>query len=172
MKKIVIVLILCLLVGCSSDSAVEIETTVEPTNDITDVEIQHEEQEEIMEESIDEAIDESVKINIDLSILNDTMAYAQLSQMMFDMETYEGKVVKIVGLYDVQYIQGLDKTIYTILIFDATLCCTAYMELDFSAFEEYPSDAGEITLIGTYRIDDFEGNEYPILDVISYQYNT
>lgn len=82
-------------------------------------------------------------IDIDLSIMNDTMAYSTMVNILNDAENNIGKRLKVSGKYDYQ--NGCHWLVMT----DDTLCCSIGMEFMLDN-QEYPSIGTNITLYGIF----------------------
>ena len=47
----------------------------------------------------------SVEEQVDLTAMNQTMAYARLSEMFYDKESYQGCVVRVLGRFSTHYVE-------------------------------------------------------------------
>lgn len=106
-----------------------------------------------------------VNIDIDLSILNSTMSYAQTFDMLINPKNYEGKIVKMKGQFAKYFDNIENKTYYTVNIFDQGGCCS--MGVEFLAKDidesEYPNDGEEIVVTGVFQTYMENGNLYATL---------
>ena len=91
------------------------------------------------------------RVGIDLAALNKTMMYAQVSDMIYNFDTYVGKSVRISGPLDVFTDDVVGQTHYVCLIEDATACCTQGIEFDFADKEiKLPPKGSVVTVSGTF----------------------
>ena len=106
--------------------------------------------------------DEDIKNNecdIDLTKMNSTMVYSEVSNMMSNPGDYEGKIVKMNGSFSVYEAQ--ERVYFACIIADATACCSQGIEFllknERQYPKEYPALGQEITVIGEFETY-FEGN--------------
>ena len=94
----------------------------------------------------------SEKYDIDLTAMNSTMVYSEVSDMMMDPKKYEGKYVKMRGSFAVY--EGETRNYYACLIADATACCSQGIEFVLDKKTTYPDDYPpldtEITVTGIF----------------------
>ena len=99
------------------------------------------------------------RVDVDLAALTKTMMYAQVSDMIYNPDTYIGKSVRISGPLDVFADEVYGQTHYVCLIEDATACCTQGIEFDFADKETILPPTGTIVTVSgtfdTYMIDMF-----------------
>ena len=92
--------------------------------------------------------------DVDLTVLNSTMVYAQVYDMMVSPEQYLGKTVKIKGNFT--YEEGENRYYFACLISDATACCAQGIEFvlkeDLAFPAEYPALYTEITVAGVFDV--------------------
>ncbi len=92
------------------------------------------------------------KYDIDLTAMNSTMVYSEVSNMMMEPQSYEGKYVKMRGSFAVY--EGETRNYYACLISDATACCSQGIEFildkNISYPDDYPPLDTEITVVGTF----------------------
>ena len=103
-------------------------------------------------------------IDIDLTVLSSTMVYAEVYRLMTEPEKYEGKIIKMNGLY---YANSYEPTVYSyhfIVIPDATSCCAQGLEFiwlgEHSYPDDYPEDGTEIEITGKFDGYDDDGNTF------------
>lgn len=90
------------------------------------------------------------EIDVDLTTMSATIVYSQVSDMMTNPGNYEGKVIKMNGIY--QLYTNEDGSVFypACVIMDATACCANGIE--FLPPEDANLTAGEeITVIGTFE---------------------
>lgn len=102
--------------------------------------------------------DEVTEISYDLSSLNDTMAYAQLINIIKEPDEYLDKGIKLKGLYTANFNGFTHDYNYTITIQDNTQCCAQGIEFILKNDKDYPEENSEITLIGV--LDLFEEGKH------------
>ena len=107
-------------------------------------------------------------VDIDLTALSSTMVYSQVYDMLyFSPESYRGKTVKMRGSFEAyQWVDKdgqpvKDKASTACVVADATACCAEGIEFvcgDGSVYpQDYPEIGTEITVTGTFQIDEEEG---------------
>lgn len=107
-------------------------------------------------------------MDIDLTALSSTMVYSQVYDMLyFSPESYRGKTVKMRGSFEAyQWVDKdgqpvKDKVSTACVVADATACCAEGIEFvcgDGLAYpQDYPEIGTEITVTGTFQIDEAEG---------------
>lgn len=141
MKKILFVTILTLLISSCKKNQVVTQAPVEPTELTTPVVVQP-------------------KVDYDLTNMNYNMLSAITFEMLVEPEKYTDKTVKISGQFytevenDIRY--------YSVIIWDATLCCPAGMDFippDTMSFpEDFPAEEAQITVTGILRENAEDGN--------------
>ena len=108
------------------------------------------------------------KVDVDLTVLSSTMVYSQVYDMLyFSPESYRGKTVKMRGSFEAyQWVDKdgqpvKDKASTACVVADATACCAEGIEFvcgDGSVYpQDYPEIGTEITVTGTFQIDEEEG---------------
>ena len=101
----------------------------------------------------------ALKCDVDLTVMNSTMVYAEVSNMMNNPEDYIGKTVKMKGSFSIY--QTEERNYYACLIADATACCSQGIEFVLKEQkkypEEYPELGAEITVVGKFETY-FEGD--------------
>lgn len=113
------------------------------------------------------ALDE-IEVDVDVSILPTSLAFAQVSRMMFDLVTYEGNTVKIKGMYYHDQIPELDIDRKTIMLLDELSCCQGYFEIILPDGVEYPENGSQMMLVGEYVLNTNGEYSYPMLKVTDY----
>lgn len=104
---------------------------------------------------------EATETTVDLTVMNSTMVYAEVSQMMSNPEKYIGKKIKMSGTFTLYYNQDDEtKTYYACIVKDATACCQQGLEFILKDGYEYPELDTEITVEGKFEIYDEDGNKY------------
>ncbi len=98
----------------------------------------------------------SEKIDVDLTQLSSTMVYSEVFAMMMDPEKYDGKRIKMTGLYNYYHDAMVDKDYSACVVQDATACCAQGIDFvltdDYDYPEDYPEIDEEITVTGVFNI--------------------
>ncbi len=104
------------------------------------------------------------KIDVDLSVLSSTMVYSEVYNMMTNPNDYIGKTVKMSGNFSVFEDVNTGKRYFSVLIADATACCSQGIEFVLGSDKKYPEDypqiEDEITVIGKFQTYEEDGNKY------------
>lgn len=92
------------------------------------------------------------KPDVDLTVLNSTMVYSEVYNMVTSPDSYLGKTVKMKGTFT--YMKGDNRYYFACLIADATACCSQGIEFVLKKGGVFPDDyprAGEtITVVGIF----------------------
>ena len=95
-------------------------------------------------------------VDVDLTVMNSNMVYAEVYNMMMYPEDYIGKAIKIRGFYNVYEDEVNKQTYYSCIIQDATACCAQGIEFvpeDLQAFCENGYQQGdEVTVSGVFDV--------------------
>ena len=101
-------------------------------------------------------------IDFDLTQLSSTMVYSEVYNMMMTPDSYIGKTVKMKGPFTVYQNESGDDYYYTVLISDATACCSQGIEFELAGKHDFPADypeqGAEITVTGEFQI--YQEGEY------------
>lgn len=92
----------------------------------------------------------SEEVDVDLSVLNSTMVYAKVYDIVTNPTAYLGKTIKAKGSYDTSYYSATQKYYNYVVIQDATACCAQGLEFECSA-ANYPTRGTEIEIIGVFK---------------------
>ncbi|MBO5606404.1 MAG: hypothetical protein J5930_00760 [Treponema sp.] len=99
------------------------------------------------------------EVDLDLTTFSANMAYSEVFNMMLDPESYVGQKIRINGEnYVYQDDEGNNH--YACIILDATGCCPQGLEYQMGAEKntsDYPADAEDITLVGTFELFKYQG---------------
>ena len=88
------------------------------------------------------------EVDIDLTDMSITMAYAFVDNIIANRNEYIGQVVKMRGAY---YTDG---TYHFILLIDETNCCSTGFEFVWQTGEEFPDEEQVIEVTGTLGVYD------------------
>ncbi len=98
----------------------------------------------------------SEKVDVDLTQLSSTMVYSEVFAMMMDPEKYDGKRIKMTGLYNYYHDAMVNKDYSACVVQDATACCAQGIDFvltdDYDYPEDYPEIDEEITVTGVFNI--------------------
>ncbi len=101
---------------------------------------------------------------VDLTTLSPTMIYAEVYNMYVYPEDYEGKTIKIKGMFGVYDDAKTGETFTSCVIQDATACCAQGVEFELGDGkvypDDYPNESEEIVVTGTYRTYESDGLLY------------
>lgn len=130
MKKWIFVLCLFLMiVGCEKkEEAVTPTATPTQTTESSPTPTPEEKQEN--------------EIDLDLTFMSATAIYSEVSNMMLYPEKYEGKRVRINGLFSIGYDMN-SQPMYGCIIPDATACCIQGIAFNWKGEHTYPQDYPE-----------------------------
>ena len=146
-----------MLTGCAADtstmdSLIEVQQTA--TEAVTEPQTQPETT--IVPRPSETLIDASNgEYDIDLTILQSSMVYAQVYDMVYESENYEGKLVRAKGNFAHYQDPRTQKDYYAVLISDATACCSQGIEFVLEGDpvfpDDYPEEGTEITISGVFN---------------------
>jgi len=102
---------------------------------------------------------EAGDVDVDLTRMSATMVYAQVSQIVYDPESYFGKVIRMRGQSYSTRDETTDTTYYAVIIADATACCAQGIEYALAG-GDYPPDDEEVTVVGTFELYEEAGMRY------------
>lgn len=110
-------------------------------------------------------------VQVDLTVLNSNMVYAEVFNMLTNPESYVGKTIKMNGTFTAFEDLDLNITYYALLIADAAACCQQGFEFvrdDNGLYPEtFPQEGEETTIIGTFETYLDDGQLYCRLRVMS-----
>ena len=106
-------------------------------------------------------------VDVDLTAMNSTMIFAQVSNMMIAPQEYVGKTIRMTGQFVVYYGYNADGTVnedvryYACIIADATACCSQGLEFlvagSLAYPDDYPPEGSQITVTGVFDLYEEEG---------------
>ncbi|MBQ9494999.1 MAG: hypothetical protein IJR50_05100 [Treponema sp.] len=109
------------------------------------------------------------KIDVDLTRMSSTMVYAEVFNMLIAPEYYDGKTIRMRGLFDIfEYERnGKPHRSFFCIVKDATACCAQGLEFSLADSYTYPNDYPArytmITVTGRYRQYEQDGLTYILL---------
>ena len=102
-------------------------------------------------------------VDIDLTVMNPTMIYATVYDIVTAPEQYLGKTIRVSGYFDTGYDESLDTRYYFVVIPDATACCLQGLEFkaDGRVYpDDYPEVRTDIQISGTLDKYVEQGHDY------------
>ena len=109
-------------------------------------------------------------IDIDFTLMSDTMASAELTNMFGQPDKYMDKTVKISGPYQ-SYFYDKTKAYYHYVLFaDTSACCQQYVEFQlngdgYSYPEDYPDNFTNIEIVGVFSAYNELGTDFYYLAI-------
>lgn len=170
-KYFVLILLVLSLVACGNTE------DNKPIDDLIDAESSNETPEvgeyiQIPQNQLNKEKDYSaldhIKVDENISILPQSLAFAQVQRMMYYPKEYEGLTVKITGTYYCEIIPELNILIRAVMLMDETSCCQGYFELEFPEGTDYPDLGEEIMVVGSYAAHNDGQYDYGVLTVTDY----
>lgn len=93
-------------------------------------------------------------VDVDLTVMNSTMVYSEVQNMMQHPDDYMGKIVKMKGPFNVTETE--DNRYYACIIKDAAACCSTGIEFVWTGDHTYPDDYPEVdqevTVTGAFNV--------------------
>ena len=107
----------------------------------------------------------SPDVDIDLTVLNSQMVYAQVSDMMDNPDDYIGKTVRMKGT--LAFVEDDGVMYFACFIKDAQQCCQQGIEFvrsgDYVFPDDYPELNAPIMVEGTFTVYEDDGEQYASL---------
>ena len=93
--------------------------------------------------------------DVDLTVLDSNMVYAQVYDMVFGETDYSGKLVRAKGTFDYYLDKSTGREYFAVLISDAAACCAQGIEFVLAGDHKYPDDypkrGSEIVIHGIFN---------------------
>ena len=154
-----VILAAALLTGCAGADTTNIDRIIEAENTTAAPETTAAPPEPVTDAPLDAAND---GYDVDLTILDSNMVYAQVFDMVNYPETYIGQPVRAKGTF--AYTEYNGKDYFAVLIADATACCSQGMEFvlsgDYTYPDDYPEIDSEIVVEGVFNTYEEDGYRY------------
>lgn len=104
-------------------------------------------------------------IDVDLTTMSSTMVYGEVFDIMANPDAYIGKTIKLRGQYFATFYEPTGKYYHSVVIQDATACCSQGIEFvwdqDRHVYpDEYPPDGTEVEITGIFETYTEEGSIY------------
>ncbi len=114
------------------------------------------------------ATPEPLVVDLDLSKLSGTVVYSQVYNMMYEPETYLGKIIKMSGYYSAYEDTERDVVYHACVIPDATACCAQGIEFIWGGEHVWPDDYPEegTGIIVTGRLETYDEDGYMYLHLV------
>ena len=94
-------------------------------------------------------------IDVDLTILDSNIVYAQVFDMLNNPDNYMGQKVKAKGTFAYTTDPSTDGEYFAVFIADASACCQQGLEFEWEGDHTYPDDypqiGQDITVVGTFN---------------------
>lgn len=177
-NKYLVLLIMVFLTGCAGEQNKPIDDLIEYNEELEKIEVADEVE---LDSNLGEIIDietlggdkdfsrlKDIEVDEDISVLPATLAYAQVARMMYDVESYVGKTVKMKGIYFYEVLEAHDIERNQIMVLDETSCCQGFFEMILEDGVDYPENGEWIMVIGEYQARSNGKYSYPVLVVSDY----
>ena len=96
-------------------------------------------------------------IDVDLTALSSTMAYAELFNILTKSDSYLGKTIKMRGSYYASLSDRTNQYYHLVIIGDVTACCEMGLEFVWNGEHTYPDDYPKentrIEVVGVFKSD-------------------
>ncbi len=106
--------------------------------------------------SSDLEIKTTEKVDFDLSTMKPNMVYAQVFDMLVSPETYENKIIRMKGNFEIYEASEIMGRSYAVIIYDALACCQQGIEFRYDFGNNLPEKGSEITVIGKFILSELE----------------
>jgi len=88
---------------------------------------------------------------IDLTAMSDTIMYAELSNIIADPSAYEGKTIKLSGLYMANYYEPADRYCHLIIYDGCCQCLEFIWNGEHKYPDDYPEEFANIEITGVFE---------------------
>ena len=86
---------------------------------------------------------------VDLATMSDTLVYAELYNITTSPKNYEGKTIRIRGIYQANYYEETQQTYHAVLVADVAACCQQGLEFVYPG--SYPQEGARIEVTGRFK---------------------
>ena len=111
---------------------------------------------DVTKSSKSENSSQNEEYDVDLTVLDASMMYAQVYDMLNNPDNYNGKTVRAKGSFSYYKDPQTNNEYFAVLVSDITACCAQGIEFrldgDYSYPEDYPPLETEITITGVCDI--------------------
>ena len=95
------------------------------------------------------------QVDVDLTVLNSTMIYGQVYEMIYNTDEYTGKSVKVKGPFSYYKDPNTGNEYFSVTVSDISACCSQAVEFVLKGEKKYPDDYPElnteITVVGNFN---------------------
>ncbi len=99
---------------------------------------------------------EKEKVDFDLSAMKPNMVYAHVFDMLVSPETYENKIIRMKGNFEIYEGSEIMGKSYAVIIYDALACCQQGIEFRYDFGNNLPEKGSEITVTGKFVLSELE----------------
>lgn len=96
------------------------------------------------------------KVDFDLSTMKPNMVYAQVFDMLVSPETYENKIIRMKGNFEIYEASEIMGKSYAVIIYDALACCQQGIEFRYDFENNLPEKGAEIIVTGKFVLSELE----------------
>jgi hypothetical protein len=93
--------------------------------------------------------------DVDLTLLNSAMVYAEVFNIVESPDKYMGKTIKMSGPYYASYFDETDAYYHYVIVEDASACCSQGLEFIWNGTHnypaDYPADGEKIEVVGEFK---------------------
>ena len=118
------------------------------------------EMEPVAQQPTPEHIPTADGVDIDLTQMNATMVYAEVSNIMYMPDDYIGKIIRMNGMAVSSTDPDTGITYHAVIIRDATACCASGLDYVLADGQEYPPDESDATVTGEFELYEEDGFFY------------
>ena len=118
----------------------------------------------------------AASVDVDLTIVSGTIAYAEVLNMMMSPDAYVGKTVRMTGIFKVYQDPDTKQVYCGVIVQDATACCGQGMDITMPEHavypEDYPPAESIVTVVGelqTYRSPEESGATFLRLENVTFE---
>lgn len=110
------------------------------------------------------------KLDLDLTKMSATMVYSQVFNMLLVPDEFNGKLIKVAGMFSEFVPNGKSEKVMTIIVSDALACCQQGLEFKISddsplKNQSLPASGSEVEIIGRFILGKTqEGFDFFYLD--------
>lgn len=99
-------------------------------------------------------------VDVDLTQMNATMVFAEVSNIMYMPDDYIGKIIRMNGTAVSSTDPDTGITYHAVIIQDATACCASGLDYILADGQEYPPDGAAATVTGEFELYEENGFFY------------
>lgn len=96
------------------------------------------------------------KVDFDLSTMKPNMVYVQVFDMLVSPETYENKIIRMKGNFEIYEASEIMGKSYAVIIYDALACCQQGIEFRYDFENNLPEKGAEIIVTGKFVLSELE----------------